>query len=190
MRDRWRVRVVVQDSRRSESRTLAGIVGVCRHGIGARWMSMRFQKRLRKAQRARSVRLKMTPPGPLRIGLLIEFARPMRTPSGNVIATRGPVCRRRQGFLVQKRAWLGEAGVGCCSACGRPDRMRVWHHICQLQHMGSNSPRNLLKICHECHAQIHPHLTMTETVDEDLYQAARLTTQRSFDARPRLVKRT
>ena len=43
-----------------------------------------------------------------------------------------------------------------CFACG--GRSHVRHHIIQLQHGGSNKKRNIVRLCHDCHAEIHPWL--------------------------------
>lgn len=46
---------------------------------------------------------------------------------------------------------------GCeCYVCGAPATVR--HHIIQLQNGGRNSPRNLMGLCDDCHAEIHPWL--------------------------------
>lgn len=43
-----------------------------------------------------------------------------------------------------------------CFACAEPATVR--HHIIQLQHGGTNVATNLLPLCEECHADIHPWL--------------------------------
>lgn len=43
-----------------------------------------------------------------------------------------------------------------CFACRSGDRTIVRHHVVQLQHGGSNTPRNFVAICTRCHAAIHP----------------------------------
>lgn len=51
----------------------------------------------------------------------------------------------------------GVEGKGCF-ACLSQDRKLYWHHILQVQHGGSNHPRNRVAICYQCHARIHPWL--------------------------------
>lgn len=46
-----------------------------------------------------------------------------------------------------------------CFACRR-DRPLVSHHVIQIQHGGSNYLRNRVDICDECHAAIHPWVTV------------------------------
>lgn len=57
----------------------------------------------------------------------------------------------------------GELSIGCFSCFSR-SRPRQLHHVLQIQHGGSNSPRNLVTICHDlsesskaasCHQTLH-----------------------------------
>lgn len=43
-----------------------------------------------------------------------------------------------------------------CFACGR--RATVRHHIVWIRNGGLNSKRNLISLCADCHAEIHPWL--------------------------------
>lgn len=43
-----------------------------------------------------------------------------------------------------------------CQACGEWAQCR--HHIFELQHGGVNHKRNIVYLCHRCHARIHPWL--------------------------------
>lgn len=43
-----------------------------------------------------------------------------------------------------------------CFACGAKADVR--HHIIWIKHGGLNSKRNLVSLCHPCHAYIHPWL--------------------------------
>lgn len=45
-----------------------------------------------------------------------------------------------------------------CFSCRGVERKLYWHHIVQVQHGGSNLPRNRIAICYRCHARIHPWL--------------------------------
>lgn len=45
-----------------------------------------------------------------------------------------------------------------CFACRSRDRWLYWHHVIQVQHGGSNYPRNLVALCHRCHRVVHPWL--------------------------------
>jgi hypothetical protein len=44
-----------------------------------------------------------------------------------------------------------------CFVCGGKAQCR--HHLIQLQNGGINSKRNLISICNECHAEVHPWLS-------------------------------
>lgn len=43
-----------------------------------------------------------------------------------------------------------------CFACGRPAQIR--HHILQNHHGGGNAKKNLVWLCQDCHAHVHPWL--------------------------------
>jgi hypothetical protein len=45
-----------------------------------------------------------------------------------------------------------------CFGCLSADRQRAWHHVLQIQHGGSNTPRNRVSLCGPCHSAIHPWL--------------------------------
>lgn len=47
-----------------------------------------------------------------------------------------------------------------CFCCGNPAQAR--HHIIQLQNGGDNRARNIVMLCHKCHAEIHPWLDSTK----------------------------
>jgi hypothetical protein len=44
----------------------------------------------------------------------------------------------------------------CCYACGRYAQAR--HHIIWLSHGGRNQTNNVIALCSDCHAEIHPWL--------------------------------
>lgn len=46
-----------------------------------------------------------------------------------------------------------------CFACGAPATCR--HHLIQLQKGGPNTKRNVVSLCNQCHAEIHPWLKTT-----------------------------
>lgn len=79
--------------------------------------------------------------------------------------------------------------VSLCWVCEQPRRLR-WHHVIQLQHGGSNHPRNRVPICDEDHAYIHPHLPIPPvTTNEDLALAARALLREGPPlSRPRLIR--
>lgn len=118
-------------------------------------LSLRKQKKLRSAQRDRRALWKATPVGPSRLRLLVDWAHVNVTE----MSVRGLIDRRR-AFNASKDEWRGHAGDGTCAACGRFGA-RAWHHIVQLQYGGTNSPKNLVRVCRPCHAVIHPHMPMT-----------------------------
>lgn len=119
-------------------------------------LSMRKLKKLRAAQRERDALWKATPVGPERLRLLVEWAH-----VSIIERSAHGLSAVRRAFNASKDEWRGHAGAGRCGACGRIG-FRVWHHIVQLQHGGTNSPKNLVRVCLPCHAVIHPHLPMTE----------------------------
>lgn len=45
---------------------------------------------------------------------------------------------------------------GPCKVCGRPSEVR--HHIIQLRNGGSNHGSNVIRLCKDCHSEIHPWL--------------------------------
>lgn len=119
-------------------------------------LSLRKMKKMRAAQRERVALWKATPVGPERLRLLVDWAHIIVTE----LSLRG-LAERRRAFNASKDEWRGDAGEGTCAACGRIGR-RLWHHIVQLRNGGTNSPKNLVRVCWPCHAVIHPHLPMTE----------------------------
>jgi hypothetical protein len=52
-----------------------------------------------------------------------------------------------------------------CFGCLNRDRWLYWHHVIQVQHGGSNSPRNLVRLCHRCHRTVHPWLEEPTTTE-------------------------
>lgn len=120
-------------------------------------LSLRKRKLWRSGLKARRQQWRDTPVGPVRLGLLVQWATIKIRISSDVTLRRA-----RLSFNASKDEWRGDAGEGPCSACGRVGP-RVWHHIVQLQYGGNNSPNNVVKICPPCHAVIHPHLTMPTT---------------------------
>lgn len=49
-----------------------------------------------------------------------------------------------------------------CFACLDDSRERVWHHVIQIQHGGSNLLRNRVALCAACHSDVHPWLPKVE----------------------------
>ena len=56
-----------------------------------------------------------------------------------------------------RKATLKRDGY-CCQGCGRDNCRLDVHHIQQLQRGGSNGLVNLITLCDECHARLHPWL--------------------------------
>lgn len=52
-----------------------------------------------------------------------------------------------------------------CFACHTTEKHLYWHHVIQVQHGGSNDPRNLVRVCHACHRAVHPWLPAPTTVE-------------------------
>ena len=46
---------------------------------------------------------------------------------------------------------------GPCRVCG--DSATVRHHIIQIQNGGPNRKSNIIRLCDDCHAEVHPWLT-------------------------------
>lgn len=60
--------------------------------------------------------------------------------------------------LSQRARWHHQARE--CFACGwswRQVRL-IWHHVIQVQHGGSSSLWNQVRLCEDCHALVHPWL--------------------------------
>ncbi len=45
-----------------------------------------------------------------------------------------------------------------CLACSHRGRRLFWHHVIEVQHGGSSTPRNMAALCFDCHQAIHPWL--------------------------------
>ena len=70
---------------------------------------------------------------------------------------------RKQRSLAARRGHFSHAtGIGSlsehplCFCCKGPASAR--HHVIALGHGGINSRRNVVSLCADCHAEIHPHL--------------------------------
>lgn len=59
---------------------------------------------------------------------------------------------------VRRRGCELALSAEICFCCCTAGRRLYWHHVIQVQHGGSNAPRNLVHICHRCHAAVHPWL--------------------------------
>ena len=56
-----------------------------------------------------------------------------------------------------------------CEVCGRKSEIR--HHIIPLLNNGSNSPKNIIQLCNNCHCSIHlwmPVETPKEIIEMDM----------------------
>lgn len=60
--------------------------------------------------------------------------------------------------VVREEAGAYRVLAAQCFACFSAQRALAWHHVIQIQHGGSNTPRNRVGICPACHADIHPWL--------------------------------
>lgn len=52
-----------------------------------------------------------------------------------------------------------------CFVCQNEEWHLSWHHIIQVQHGGSNDPRNFVRVCGWCHGRIHPWLPEPTSAD-------------------------
>lgn len=53
-----------------------------------------------------------------------------------------------------------------CFVCGTEEDRIYRHHVIQLQHGGSNTPRNVVPLCHACHREIHPWLAKGTSLEK------------------------
>lgn len=67
-----------------------------------------------------------------------------------------PIQERRKDFDKAKKKLHPWRRFGDCFVCANPATTR--HHIIQIQNGGINSKKNLVSLCDECHAKIHPWL--------------------------------
>lgn len=68
-----------------------------------------------------------------------------------------PIEVRREKFNNAKHKLHPWRRFGKCFVCEKPATAR--HHIVQLQSGGINSKKNIVSLCDECHAEIHPWLS-------------------------------
>lgn len=61
------------------------------------------------------------------------------------------------GKRILHKMWIKRNRL--CWACGSKATAR--HHIIQLQNGGINSRKNIVSLCEECHAAVHPWLKVT-----------------------------
>lgn len=85
----------------------------------------------------------------------------------------------RQGTMATIATLTAEQ----CFVCYSGERRLYWHHIIQVQHGGSETPRNLVCICHRCHKLIHPWLEEPTTLEN------RFSWTNVQDIIPRVVKK-
>lgn len=52
-----------------------------------------------------------------------------------------------------------------CWSCLTKERRLYWHHVIRVAHGGSSTPRNVVRICHQCHGSIHSHLPPPTTAE-------------------------
>lgn len=73
----------------------------------------------------------------------------------------------RQAMAGVRISLMGER----CFACLTEARRVYWHHIIQVQHGGSNTPRNLTPLCHRCHGAVHPWLPAPTSIENRGFSA-------------------
>jgi len=61
-----------------------------------------------------------------------------------------------------------------CFVCADGSRPRIWHHILQVQHGGSNTARNKVALCGPCHSAIHPWLPPSHRLGRDFSSLAEI----------------
>lgn len=152
------------------------------------YLSLRFKRKLKSHQRDRWALLNAVNQGPAKIALLIKFATDVEYYGHHI--WRPDTSQRRRIFNADKQSWIGDAGIGHCRACGHGPRLRCWHHILPLCAGGSNSAKNRIRVCEECHAQIHMHLSAPPDTDDALYRQSRALIASGMERlSPRLVKK-
>jgi hypothetical protein len=67
---------------------------------------------------------------------------------------------REEARKAQRRLWGSR-----CFSCRTEARKVYWHHVIQVQHGGSNTPRNQVLLCARCHREIHPWLDKPTTIE-------------------------
>lgn len=66
-----------------------------------------------------------------------------------------PYLQRRREFDRMK--WQFHSNWILCKVCQEKTVKHI-HHIIQLQHGGTNQMKNIIGLCFDCHAEIHPWL--------------------------------
>lgn len=84
-------------------------------------------------------------PGADRVAILRTFAE--------IAIIRSPRWKRER-----IRAQVLPPQAATCFACRSGRIGRAWHHVIQVQHGGSNHPRNRVTLCPLCHSDVHPWL--------------------------------
>lgn len=84
-----------------------------------------------------------------RVGLLRIFAE--------IAIVRPPTWDFKQ-IRIEAEATKHFIGADQCFGCFSGDREFHRHHIIQIQHGGSNTPRNRVALCDACHSDVHPWL--------------------------------
>lgn len=62
----------------------------------------------------------------------------------------------RQSFDFMKLHVYPMTETCPCYVCSKPADVR--HHVIPLMHGGRNKARNIVPLCNNCHAKVHPHL--------------------------------
>lgn len=70
--------------------------------------------------------------------------------------------REKYNEVKDERFRKTRIGSSCWVCRGKP---QVRHHIIQLQNGGINSRKNIVPLCHGCHAEIHPWLKKREPMN-------------------------
>lgn len=105
----------------------------------------------------------------------VRLARPSEWDEKAIRIAMGGVTRRKfRGSVV---TLAGER----CFACRTEARRVYWHHVIQVQHGGSNTPRNLVSLCHRCHRDVHPWLPAGTTIENRGFTWLRDIAQRALD---------
>jgi hypothetical protein len=93
--------------------------------------------------------------GGSKLELLKKWAGVVAKPRKNKF--QAPLRERRKSCNRMTRF---EKNVDVCWSCSKT-RFLIRHHVIQLQNGGSNWHLNIVRICEDCHAEIHPWLVKT-----------------------------
>ncbi len=91
------------------------------------------------------------------LNVIHQYVPATDRPRGYSLKTEG---RRKRAELGTNRDRLTEGKPRFCAICGTKENLRL-HHIVPVDHGGTNSPYNLIYLCHDCHSVLHREIYKT-----------------------------